>query len=128
MFVTAKALRARARLREVFEEGEYIPLESSGAQRQSLFAFARVLAGTARVAIACVPRLIASLIPGAGGPPVGATVWGDTQLLLPPLPHISYTNVFTGASIEPTWSGNAATIAARTLFDRFPVALLVAGT
>ena len=43
-----------------------MPLTTTGARRDSLFAFARVVAGSA-FAITCVPRLIGSLMPDAPG-------------------------------------------------------------
>src|SRR5207249_9990311 len=42
MFVTARALAARAGWRNVYERGEYVPLEVAGGRRDCLFAFGRV--------------------------------------------------------------------------------------
>ena len=134
MFVTARALAARAGWRDVYERGEYVPLEVAGGRRDCLFAFGRVAtSATPRraVTITCVPRLIGSLISDAMTPPLGPVVWGDTRIELPagfadPDGHpLLFRDVFTGETIEPQSTGDALTIAAATLFDRFPVALLV---
>jgi (1->4)-alpha-D-glucan 1-alpha-D-glucosylmutase len=134
MFVTARALAARAGWRDVYERGEYVPLEVAGGRRDCLFAFGRVATSAAprrAVTITCVPRLIGSLISDAMTPPLGPVVWGDTRIELPagfadPDGHpLLFRDVFTGETIEPQPTGDALTIAAATLFDRFPVALLV---
>ncbi len=132
MFVTARALSERARLRDIFERGDYVPLATAGARHDCLFAFARRL--KSEVAIVCVPRLVASLALENGQPPIGRGVWADTRVELPAalLDRVSAENsrvrilrdAFTGASLEAEPSGGGFTIAAATLLERFPVALL----
>ena len=138
MFVTARALAVRARLRAVYERGEYVPLQIAGGRRDCVFAFARVgsepgaRAGSDRVVtITAVPRLIGSLISDAMTPPLGQAVWADTRIELPRSlasphgrSHRRFRDIFTGAIVEPQSTGDALAIAAATLFDRFPVALL----
>jgi (1->4)-alpha-D-glucan 1-alpha-D-glucosylmutase len=128
MLVMTRALGARAALRDVYEEGEYVPIDVFGARRDSLFAFAR--RHRDRVALTCVPRLIASLIPDGGSPPIGAGVWDDTRIQLPAdlagsndVPR--FRDAFTGATLEADQTGSRLTIAAAKLFERFPVALLL---
>jgi (1->4)-alpha-D-glucan 1-alpha-D-glucosylmutase len=126
LFVTTQALMARAQRRPVYEQGEYIPLPASGLLRDHVFAFARRLGND--VAITCVPRLPASVVGDSGRPPIGA-VWGDAALSLSAVlspanePAIRFRDVFTGATIEPD---ETRTVALAALFERFPVALLVA--
>ena len=86
MFVTTRALAARREWRDIYEGGDYVPLQIAGGRRDCLFAFARVAAGSGTprasgslVTITCVPRLIGSLISDAATPPLGHLVWGDTQ-------------------------------------------------
>jgi (1->4)-alpha-D-glucan 1-alpha-D-glucosylmutase len=119
LFVTARTLSARAERRDVYEQGDYVPLQPSGAHRDHVFAYAR-RHGDA-VAITCVPRLVASVIPDASGPPVGS-VWGDTRIELAPISPAVYKDVFTGAIVKPD---DAGTLPVSTLFEHFPVALLV---
>jgi len=119
MFVMNRALAARTRLRSLFEQGDYVPLQTSGSRRDCLFAFAR--RADSGTAIACVPRLVASLVPEATAPPVGAQVWTDTQIELPDDLQVDrLVNVFTGASVDRI----SGTLPAAELFERFPVALL----
>jgi hypothetical protein len=69
-----------------------------------------------------------------GQPPIGRAVWADTRIELPGalLDQASGGNgrvrilrdAFTGTSIEPEPAGSGFAIAAATLLDRFPVALL----
>ena len=123
MFVAMRALDARARLRAAYEHGDYVPLRASGRWRDHVFAFGRVDGND--VAITCVPRLVAALVPDGGGPPIGS-VWDDTRLDVSPLPKDSVTRLcdaFTGATVDAALHGQ--TIPLATLFERFPVALLV---
>ena len=120
MFATTRALHVRAGMRDVFERGEYVPLRTSGERRDCLFAFARRNGDS--LAITCVPRLVASLVPDASGPPLGAAVWSDTRIELPDdFGPRAYRDAFTGATIDPT----GGTLAAASVFERFPIALLI---
>jgi (1->4)-alpha-D-glucan 1-alpha-D-glucosylmutase len=124
MFVTKRALAARAALRDVYEHGDYVPLQTAGARHECVFACAR--GGPDTFAITCVPRLVASLAPGGAAPPLGPSVWTDTRIDLPPgLAGRTFRHVFTGDTVKPGVGDQAATLAAATLFERFPVALLV---
>ncbi|MCU1386332.1 MAG: Malto-oligosyltrehalose synthase [Acidobacteria bacterium] len=120
MFVANRALAVRAERRDVFERGNYVPIATAGSRAECLFAFAR---GAADRVITCVPRLIATLIPDAGAPPLGPGVWGDTSIVVPD--GRPMRDVFTGAAITPAQSGGGYSIPAAALFERFPVALLV---
>jgi (1->4)-alpha-D-glucan 1-alpha-D-glucosylmutase len=124
MFVTARALAARRRLRDAFN-GEYVPLRTTGERSGSVFAFAR--RHGSEYAVTCVPRLVASVIPDAAGSPPGA-VWLDTRVELPDDAPSAFRDVLTGSTIVAERGGTStATVAAGTLFELLPVALLVAG-
>jgi (1->4)-alpha-D-glucan 1-alpha-D-glucosylmutase len=123
-FTTARALATRASHRAVYEEGEYLPLEAVGPRRDCLFAFARRIGD--RMAITCVPRLIATLTPDASVPPFGG-VWADTRILVPDS-GATFANVFTGATIGARDEDGVPALAAASVFERFPVALLVSAT
>jgi (1->4)-alpha-D-glucan 1-alpha-D-glucosylmutase len=126
MFVTNRALRARAEFRDLYEHGDYVPLRTGGAHADSLFAFARAVPGSESMAMTCVPRLVASLTPD-GAPPIGCRIWADTRIELPAAPAAParLRNVFTGATVVPEYAGGNRTIPAAALFECFPVALLV---
>jgi (1->4)-alpha-D-glucan 1-alpha-D-glucosylmutase len=130
MFVMARALAARAEWRDVYERGGYLPLTTSGAGRDSLFAFARVGAGPS-FAITCVPRLLGSLMPDASGPPVGRGIWNGTRVELPlgrVDPSAALRDVFTGAELQAEQIDGRWTLPAAALFERLPVSLLVPST
>lgn len=123
MFVTRRGLHARAERRGVFERGDYVPLDISGARRDNLFAFARVVPGDA--AITCVPRLVASMAPD-GAPTLGRGIWADTRIELPPqVDARAFRDAFTGAVVEPEDANGRRLLAAAAVFERFPIALLL---
>jgi (1->4)-alpha-D-glucan 1-alpha-D-glucosylmutase len=126
MFVAHRALAARAALREVYEHGDYVPLQTAGARQDCVFAFARVGAGPAGVAITCVPRLVGSLMADGAAPPIGRQVWADTRIELPAgIAARTFRDTFTGATVAADEDGGVATISGAAMFERFPVALLV---
>jgi (1->4)-alpha-D-glucan 1-alpha-D-glucosylmutase len=122
LFVTTRALTTRTERRGVYERGEYVPLTASGSLRDHVFAFARCLGSD--VAITCVPRLLAPVVADSGTPPIGS-VWGDARLDVSTAvnePGIRLRDVFTGTTIE---ADETRTIPLATVFERFPLALLV---
>jgi (1->4)-alpha-D-glucan 1-alpha-D-glucosylmutase len=129
LLVMTRALAARAAMRELYEEGDYVPIETAGSRRDSLFAFARCHAN--RVAITCVPRMIAPIVFDRMAPPVGPELWSDTRIELrsamlsgsQALP--TFRNAITGDTVLAERVGNVVAISAGSLFARFPVALLV---
>jgi (1->4)-alpha-D-glucan 1-alpha-D-glucosylmutase len=124
MFVVHCALAARSAMRDLYDRGDYVPLDTAGPGAECLFAFARVSNGS--VGLTCVPRLVASLTPHAAAPPVGRSVWADTRIELPErLAGQQFRNVFTGDRLAPERSGGKPALAAAALFEQFPVALLV---
>ena len=121
MFVMSRALAARAALRDVYEDGKYRALPTTGSRRECVFAFAR-----GGRAITCVPRLLTTLTPDGAAPPTGRAVWGDTRIELPDsVPGRAFRDVFTGATVDADEADGARTIAAGAAFEQFPVALLV---
>jgi len=118
LFATTRALACRRTLADVYRYGEYVALEAAGARRDSLFAFARTHEDA--MAITCVPRLVASLAPDGAAPL--HTVWGDTRLQLPPGSPGVWRDAITGLEVR----AEDHALAAAQIFERFPVALLVA--
>ena len=132
MFVTNRALAARAARRDLYERGEYLPIRTSGERRGCVFAFgrggrppgpARTGPDPADLAITCVPRLIATLTPDGSVPPLGPEVWGDTRIEVRDARPLR--DVFTGATLEPVRIGDGYALPAAVIFERFPVALLL---
>src|SRR5262249_33809521 len=56
MYVMNRGLAARGEHHDLYERGEYVPLDTTGSHRECVFAFARADGG--RAAITCVPRLV----------------------------------------------------------------------
>jgi (1->4)-alpha-D-glucan 1-alpha-D-glucosylmutase len=124
LFVMNRALAARAALRDAYERGDYVALPAAGPRRECLFAFAR--ADGASAAITCVPRLVTTLTADVNALPLGRSVWSDTRIQVPgALAAQTLRHVFTGATIRPDQTADGASIDAATLFEHFPVALLV---
>jgi len=106
MFVTWKVLDARSRHAELFRDGKYEPIDAG----ENIVAFQRRFNDDAIVV--AVPRLLANRIkPGTF--PIG-DFWPETSIPL----SGSWRNLFTGENLE------GDQIALRSLFARFPVAVL----
>jgi (1->4)-alpha-D-glucan 1-alpha-D-glucosylmutase len=106
MFVTWKMLDARSRHAQLFRDATYEPLDAG----PNVVAFTRRHDDDA--VLVAVPRLVTNLVkPGTF--PIGK-VWGDASIPI----SGSWRNLFTGENTE------GDSIALRSLFCRFPVALL----
>jgi (1->4)-alpha-D-glucan 1-alpha-D-glucosylmutase len=116
MFVASRALAARAAWRDSYERGAYTPIAASGSRAGCMFAFAR------GAAVTCVPRLIVTLSPD-GGAPLGRGVWHDTRIALADAQPLR--DIFTGAMLQPVPADGGFTLDAASIFERFPVALLI---
>ncbi|MFA5385134.1 MAG: malto-oligosyltrehalose synthase [Eubacteriales bacterium] len=114
LFLTYKALNFRKTHNDLFERGDYLPLECTGKGLKHVCSFARHMTG--RWIISAVVRLPASSIKGNGEnqsrnhdedagfmrsePPTGKAVWGKSALILPDRAPDSWENVLTGEKIE----------------------------
>ena len=120
LYVTYKALNFRREHRELFLEGEYLPLFGSGARRKNVVAFSRSKAD--QWVLVAVPRLVAKM--AAPGAPLGKRAWGESLLNIPPEAPGSWTNIFTGETLEAPHTSEAESLPLNRIFSRFPVALL----
>lgn len=94
MFLTHRLLHFRRDHPELFREGSYVPLPTTGTHAKSCVAFAREAAGKWIVVLA--PRLTARL----GFPPIGEC-WEDTAVELPEAAaHGAATDLFTGRELR----------------------------
>jgi (1->4)-alpha-D-glucan 1-alpha-D-glucosylmutase len=109
MYLIWRTLCFRQQHPDLFQQGEYLPLEVAGAKADRVIAFARRRQG--RTAIVIVPRQVAGLINAAAvtdasasgendPPPIGPQIWGDTHVLLPGDGGGKYRNVFTGEILD----------------------------
>lgn len=123
LYVTMTALNYRRDRRRLFWEGDYIPLESGGAKKNHVCAFARLHGQEAVVAV--VPVMVAGLSPGAGVPAFGREAWDDTWLIVPSWkPASRYRNVLTGEMLESETLDDRQTLPVARVFNEFPVSLL----
>jgi (1->4)-alpha-D-glucan 1-alpha-D-glucosylmutase len=122
LYTTSTLLRFRRTHLAVFQSGGYDRLNSDGARRDHVFAFARSHDG--QQVLVVVPRLVATLVPDGDVPPIGERVWGDTRLLLPPGSPRMYRHVLTGDCIRARGEGERVEVALAEVFARYPVAFL----
>jgi len=113
MYVAWKTLTLRRSHADLFSEGEYIPLRAAGARQDHIIAFARRLGD--QWCFVAVPRLVAKLT-RAGSAPLGAKVWQDTMIELPPEAPSHWTNALTGEEVT-------SPVLAANLFSTLPVAV-----
>ena len=75
-------LRLRATMREVFDEGQYVPLTVNGISAERVLAFTRILGSDAAIVIA--PRLCLQMLEDQSAPLVPYQRWENTSVTLPP--------------------------------------------
>jgi (1->4)-alpha-D-glucan 1-alpha-D-glucosylmutase len=121
LYVTSRLLRLRARARELFTTGAYLPLAAEGAAARHVIAFAR--AEGARRALVATGRFFLALAGAAL--PVGEGVWSGTALrLLPGWEERRFRDIFTGRILTPLTRGGLARLSMADLFGHLPVTLL----
>jgi (1->4)-alpha-D-glucan 1-alpha-D-glucosylmutase len=117
LFLIIRALAARNKHLELFQQGAYIPLEVIGQYQDRIVAFARHQGDT--TAIAIVPRFFTNLVQPDTFP-LGETVWADTRIEIPQGLQADWQDVFTAQKIS-----ESDAIAIGQALQYFPVALLV---
>ncbi|KYC38070.1 maltooligosyl trehalose synthase [Scytonema hofmannii PCC 7110] len=117
LFLIVQALKARTENIEVFNAGNYLPLEVSGQFQEHIVAFARSHGNKTIITIA--PRFFTSLIQ-PGEHPLGQQVWQDTSLKLPSGTPSVWKDAITGQTVQ----AHDTVLVGETL-KHFPVALLV---
>lgn len=151
LFVTYMTLRYRLARRELFLDGDYLPLEGRGDRQDHLCAFIRKngdqrivvvaprffsrLTQTPKMGIVSrVPQMLAAtffswLTQLPDGPPIGEEVWQDSRLVLPDgMVGQRYRNIFTGEKVTTVESEAAAVLPLSKVFASLPVALLELST
>ncbi|MCG6877696.1 MAG: malto-oligosyltrehalose synthase [Deltaproteobacteria bacterium] len=111
-----RALQTRGQQSELFENGIYQPLETTGRFAPNVIAFARTHKG--RYAVIAVPRWLTDIISHKEDP--YGPVWGDTAVHLPEAYPTSWLNTLTGKTDR--FMGN---LPLQNLFEGFPAALLM---
>ena len=112
--LTRALLSLRGEYADVFQRGDYRPLETTGRFAENVVAFARSTA--AEMVVVIVPRLTSRL----GCPPLGL-VWDDTAVMMPEMSG-EWRDAVTGEVVK---ASGMVSIAA--LFAVLPLAVLTAG-
>ena len=109
--------------RDLFRDGEYVPLGTLGEHANHVLAFART--GQTESILVAVPRLCAKLLKGGLPFCPDCDVWQDTRIQLS-FGGTSFHNLFTGELVLAKENGNVSELPVAQLFAHFPVALLIA--
>lgn len=123
LWLTTEGLRYRREHAALFQQGEYVPLQVTGAKREHLFAFARLHGDQAVVVV--VPRLLTGVVEDPADLAVGEGVWGDTKVTMPSWKEGSlYQNVLTGRQSVTVPDEGRQVVAAAEILAECPVALM----
>ena len=97
MFLMWKALAVRKNSPDLFQKGDYQPLEIQGAFKDNVIAFARTYEKQFIITVA--PRFFTDII-SEDQLPLGETVWKDTSVVLDNKFSQNMTNCITGKSLH----------------------------
>ena len=121
--VTRTLLNYRKAHRELFQQGDYAPLETHGEKRHNLCAFQRTW--SEQEVIVVVPRLIHDIIPDSTVPALGHRVWGHTGVALRNGdPTTRYRHVLTNQTIATQTSEHGTTLGVADMFQQLPLAVM----
>src|SRR5262249_55548916 len=119
MFVPNDALHDRKTNRDLFERGEYLPLQAAGERDRHVVSFARKIGD--KTAIVIATRFFIRLTPGA---PIGREAWGDTAILTGDELAGCYRDVFTGRRVHAGKRPDCNELPVAEALAHLPVALL----
>lgn len=120
MYLTCKALNARGSYKDVFRDGQYLPLKFTGCKEGHVVSFARHKEGI--WVLVAAPRLLTSLVAPRTFL-LGKQVWGDDRLLLPDEAPENWRNLLTGQRLKVSATGKRG-LPLSNMLSIFPVALL----
>jgi (1->4)-alpha-D-glucan 1-alpha-D-glucosylmutase len=118
LYLIRQTLRFRREHCDLFQEGEFIPLESTGRYSRNLIAFLR-RQGSAQ-ALIVVPRWLSQLNDNRG---LGSFDWADTRLAIPSDAPAQWNSVLAQSKIATARQDGGSSVTANDLFREFPVAL-----
>ena len=122
LYLMYRVLNYRRENRDLFDHGEYLPLEGQGARARSLCAFARRAGGN--TVLAAAPRFLATLAPEPGQFPLGEEAWLDSFLSLPEGGSGRYRSIITGEELSAVEHAGKKVLFLSKIFASAPVALL----
>jgi len=123
LFLVRKAIRFRRENSALFQEGEFLPLETQGECQQNVVCFMRRRNGN-KVVVA-VPRWL-SQVASSGR---GQRDWRDTEVVLPADSSVQWRSIVTGHDVMAHQELGGQSRARQSLkvsdlFEDFPVAFL----
>ncbi len=117
LFLIYKALAVRQKHRRLFENGNYIPIETEGKYKDNIITFAREHKPLWSVTIA--PRYLTGVV-DEGTYPLGTKVWDDTHIILPDeVPNV-WNEQITGIQVE-----SRQFLSVGDVLKHFPCALMI---
>lgn len=116
LFLIYRTLSARRSHPDIFQNGDYLPLEIGGVFRDHVIAFARNYQGYFAVTVA--PRFLSTLV-AEGEQPLGEAIWQDTYVLIPENIAV-WDNVITSEQIR-----GQDKFMIGDILKHFPVAVLI---
>jgi len=123
IYLLWRALTFRQAHRDLFQAGDYLPLQATGNKAEHVVAFARRFKN--KFVIAVAPRLVAKLCNKEPTLPIGEAIWSDTALSLASVIRANrFQNILTGEAI----SVSNKQLPLSSVLVNFPVALLTAVT
>jgi (1->4)-alpha-D-glucan 1-alpha-D-glucosylmutase len=125
MYLIYKTLNFRRDRKDIFQAGSYLPIYALGKFRKNICACARRL--NDQWIIVAAPRFLARILP-PGRPPLGASVWEDAVLRLPPGTPDYWHNFLTGEILSACETkGGQKGLPLHQVFKSYPVALIETG-
>ncbi len=123
LYVIYKTLNFRKQFKKLFENGNYIPLETLGEREENICAFARQLGK--EIVIVAVPRLMARHVKDPEKFPFEKEVWGNSFLTNPfGEKDEQYLNIFINKMVHTVDHEGLTGFPLADIFADFPVALL----
>jgi (1->4)-alpha-D-glucan 1-alpha-D-glucosylmutase len=124
VFITWRLLSLRRDEPSLFADGAYHPAIATGSRADNIVAFVREHEG--RRILTVVPRLVASMMGDAEGPPVGPGSWGDTTVVINGVGGSRHwRNVFTGQEVVERDEAGGAALDIVSVLDSFPIGVFV---
>jgi (1->4)-alpha-D-glucan 1-alpha-D-glucosylmutase len=121
LYVIQTALCYRRENATLFQEGEFLPLQSTGSHSQHVISFLRRHHG--KEVLVVVPRWL-SYVSQSSAKGRSAPHWHDTDIKLPAASPSVWNNVITGEKMRSQEQSGEYSIPVDALFCNFPVALL----
>ena len=123
LFLVQKAIRFRREYASLFQQGEFLPLETQGDWRQNVVGFMRRRNG--QQALVVVPRWLSQVACLDRGH--GQATWKETEIVLPPDASVRWRSVLSGREVVSSQqargqSFRGPSLKIMDLFEDFPVA------